>query len=211
LDYSSRSGHSRRGSAIQAAQQGIEWVVITAFLALAVSLTAPGDAPARALVAGVEVPPPRKVKNVVAPFPDIARRAFPPLEGIVLLEVTLDELGRPDHIVVRKGVPVLDFAAIEAVRQWEYEPTLVEGAPRRVILKAVVEFFLSPKARSSYLVDLVGATKEDVGLRLYAMQALLADTRDRKATRKAFEKAVRDRNEAVAQTARAGLEQLAPE
>lgn len=185
--------------------------MIATFLVLALSLMAPPDASSQALVAGVDVPAPKKVKNAIAPFPDIARRAFPPVEGIILLQVTLDESGRPIDIVVLKGLPLLDFAAIEAVKQWEYEPTLVDGTPRRVALKAVVEFFLSPKARHGYLVDLVGSTREDVGLRLYAMQSLLADARDRKAIRKAFEKAVTDKNETVASTARAGLAKLAPE
>jgi hypothetical protein len=142
---------------------------------------------------------------VAAPFPDIARAAFPPVEGIILLRLTLDEEGRPVDILVLNRVPVLDFAAIEAAKQWEYEPTSVEGVPRRVILKALVEFFLSPKSRERYLTDVAASGKEDVGLRLYAIQSIISDPLDRKAIQKALERAAHDKNEAVASAARTAL------
>ena len=83
------------------------------------------------------------------------RHAFPPVEGIILLQVTLSEAGRPVDIVVLKGVPLLDLVAIEAVKQWEYEPTSVDGVPRRVILKAVIELFLSPRSGQRYLTEAI--------------------------------------------------------
>lgn len=154
------------------------------------------------LVAGRDVPPPKKLKNVAAPLPDMARRAFPPVEGIILLQIMLNEAGRPVDILVLKETPLLDLAAIEAVKQWEYEPTVVEGTARRVVLKAAVEFFLSPKSRQRYLINVVASRKEDAGLRIYAIQSLAAASGELKDLRKVLEKVIEDKNEAVASAAR---------
>ena len=157
------------------------------------------------LIAGRDVPPPKRVKYVVAPFPALARAAFPPVEGIILLQVTLSEEGRPVDILVLNRIPALDFAATEAAKQWEYEPTSVDGVPRRVILRALVEFFLSPESRLRGLTALAASGNENVGLRLYAIQSLISDPRDRKAIQKALESVVHDKNEAVANAARTAL------
>jgi periplasmic protein TonB len=47
-------------------------------------------------------------------------------------------------VQVSKGVPMLDEAAIEAVRQWRYEPTLMNGAPVPVAMTVTVNFTLEP-------------------------------------------------------------------
>ncbi len=161
------------------------------------------------LIAGVNVLPPRKLKTVQAEFPDVARRAVPPIEGLILLQVTLNEMGHPaDIVVLGKGLPLFDSPAIEAVRRWEYEPTLVDGVPRRVTLKTVVEFFLSSKSRQRYLLQLVTSATQDVGLRLYAIQSLLANPMNEKDVRKALEVAATDTNEKVANAARQGLSRI---
>jgi protein TonB len=41
-------------------------------------------------------------------------------------------------------VPKLDAAAIEAVRQWRYEPTLMNGAPVSIAMTVTVNFMLDP-------------------------------------------------------------------
>jgi protein TonB len=41
---------------------------------------------------------------------------------------------------VLRSIPLLDQAALDAVRQWEYEPTLLNGAPVPVILTVTVQF-----------------------------------------------------------------------
>jgi TonB family protein len=178
-------------------------IVVWALVAMATVDAAPP------LIAGVDVAPPRKLKTVQADFPDVARRAVPPIEGLILLQVTLNEMGRPaDIVVLGKGVPLLDGAAIEAVRRWEYEPTLVDGTPRRVMLKTVAEFFLSSKSRQQHFLQLASSANEDVGLRLYAIQSLLANPMDEKGVRKALEVAATDTNEKVANAARQGLSKL---
>jgi protein TonB len=44
---------------------------------------------------------------------------------------------------VLRGLPLLDRAAIEAVRQWVYTPTLLNGVPVPVIMTVTVNFKLS--------------------------------------------------------------------
>jgi protein TonB len=45
---------------------------------------------------------------------------------------------------VLRSVPLLDQAALDAVRQWEYEPTLLNGVPVPVIMTVTVNFTLRP-------------------------------------------------------------------
>jgi protein TonB len=44
---------------------------------------------------------------------------------------------------VLRGHPLLDAAALEAVRQWEFTPTLLNGVPTAVIMTVTVNFRLS--------------------------------------------------------------------
>ena len=44
------------------------------------------------------------------------------------------------HARVVKSVPLLDQAALDAVRQWEYRPTLLNGVPVPVVVTVVINF-----------------------------------------------------------------------
>jgi hypothetical protein len=48
----------------------------------------------------------------------------------------------PLDVKVLRGVPLLDEAAVEAVRQWVYTPTLVNGVPTPVMMTVTVHFRL---------------------------------------------------------------------
>ena len=74
-------------------------------------------------------------------YPDIARQAR--VQGVVILECTIGHDGRITDVKVLRGIPLLDAAAVDAVKQWVYEPTLVDGAPARVIMTVTVTFKLS--------------------------------------------------------------------
>jgi TonB family protein len=84
---------------------------------------------------------PRKVKSVNPVYPEIARRAR--VQGVIILECIISREGKVASIRVLRGIPLLDAAAIEAVRQWEYTPTLVDGQPVPVIMTVTVNFKLS--------------------------------------------------------------------
>ena len=84
---------------------------------------------------------PRKLKHVPPAYPDIARQAR--VQGVVILECTIGSDGRITDVAVLRGIPLLDAAAVEAVRQWVYAPTTVNGVPARVIMTVTVNFKLS--------------------------------------------------------------------
>jgi protein TonB len=84
---------------------------------------------------------PRKLKNVNPAYPDIARQAR--VQGVVILECTIGPDGRIEHVRILRGIPLLDAAAVEAVSQWVYAPTLVNGVPARAIMTVTVNFKLS--------------------------------------------------------------------
>jgi len=62
---------------------------------------------------------------------------------VVVLECVVDPRGRVADVQVMKGLPLLDDAAIEAVRQWVYTPTLINGVPTSVIMTVKVTFRLA--------------------------------------------------------------------
>lgn len=103
------------------------------------------ERPVRALG---EIKPPRLIKRVEPIYPEIARQAF--VEGIVILEVVTDINGRVQNVKVLRSIPLLDQAAIDAVRQWVYEPRVIDGKPRAMIFTTTVTFTLDggkPKTR----------------------------------------------------------------
>jgi protein TonB len=101
---------------------------------------APPPPPSGPVRVGLEVKEPRKVKDVRPVYPSIAVEGR--LEGVVVLECVVDPRGRVADVQVLKGLPLLDDAAIEAVRQWVYTPTLINGVPTSVIMTVRVTFRL---------------------------------------------------------------------
>jgi len=87
-----------------------------------------------------EIKPPRLVRRVEPVYPEIARQARK--EGVVILEATTDVYGRVQSVRVLRSEPFLDEAAIEAVRQWVYEPMIINGRPRSVTFTVTVIFKL---------------------------------------------------------------------
>jgi len=75
-------------------------------------------------------------------YPPLARAAR--VAGVVTLEATLTAQGTVEEIKVISGHPLLIDAAIAAVKQWQYEPTLLNGTPVPVILTARVRFERAP-------------------------------------------------------------------
>lgn len=96
-----------------------------------------GDAPVRV---GGNVKPPAKTKDVQPVYPDEAREAR--VQGVVILEVTVDAAGLVGDARVLRSIPLLDAAALEAVQQWEFEPTVLSGRPVSVIMTVTVNFAL---------------------------------------------------------------------
>jgi len=97
-------------------------------------------APTGPVRVGGKIHPPAKLNNVQPVYPSIARQAH--VEGVVILECTISPQGHVTDVKVLRGVPLLDNAAMEAVRQWSYSPTLLNGVPVPVIMTVTVNFRL---------------------------------------------------------------------
>jgi TonB family protein len=89
---------------------------------------------------GDNIPPPEKIFDVRPVTPAEWLRQAGGAEGIVTIDLTLSENGSVRDAVVTHSIPVLDRAALEAVRQWHYTPTIVDGKPVPVILTVTVNF-----------------------------------------------------------------------
>jgi TonB family protein len=111
----------------------------------AVAAKAKADAAARARAArrapvrvGGQIKPPTKVKDVKPEYPAIARTAR--VAGAVTIEATIGEDGKVIDAKVVRSVPLLDQAALDAVQQWEYTPTLLNGVPVPVLVTVTINF-----------------------------------------------------------------------
>jgi len=97
----------------------------------------PEEGPVRAVG---EIKPPRLIKQVDPVYPEIARQAQ--VEGIVILEAETDISGHVRNARILRSIPLLDQAAFDAVRQWVYEPIMIDGKPRGCIFTVTVGFTL---------------------------------------------------------------------
>jgi TonB family protein len=110
----------------------------------AAAVKAKADAAARAktLAAAVHVggpvKAPTKIKDVRPVYPQIARSAK--VSGTVVVDATIGPDGKVEDAKVVKSVPLLDQAALDAVRQWQYTPTVMKGKPVPVRITVSIVF-----------------------------------------------------------------------
>ena len=101
----------------------------------------PPPAPRAPVRTGGQIQAPALVKRVPPVYPPLAVNAN--VQGVVILEATVGRDGRVEGVEVLRSVPLLDRAAIDAVRQWVYAPLLLNGQAERFILTVTVSFSLS--------------------------------------------------------------------
>jgi protein TonB len=80
------------------------------------------------------------VHRVDPPYPDFARRAR--VQGAVVLLMTVDERGLPMQVSLLDGHPALREAALQAARQWRFEPARMDGRPVTATFKLTLKFSL---------------------------------------------------------------------
>jgi protein TonB len=80
-------------------------------------------------------------RRVTPLYPADAKEAR--IQGVVHLSATIGKDGSITSLEVLSGHPLLVPAALEAVKQWEYKPTLLNGNPVEVITTIDVSFTLS--------------------------------------------------------------------
>jgi protein TonB len=90
---------------------------------------------------GGNIAEPRKIMDVKPVYPQAAMDAK--VQGVVILEVVIDTTGGIRDAKVLRSIPMLDQAALDAVKQWRFTPTLLNGAPQEVIMTVTVNFTYS--------------------------------------------------------------------
>lgn len=73
-------------------------------------------------------------------YPDMARRAR--IQGLVVLMMKVDEWGQPVQVQVLEGHPVFHEAAMQAARQWRFEPAQMDGRPVSAAFRLTLKFSL---------------------------------------------------------------------
>jgi TonB family protein len=110
----------------------------------AVAIKAKADAAVRAkamrapIRIGGHIKAPTKIKDVKPVYPAVAQAAR--VGGEVTVEATIGPDGKVVDAKVVRSVPLLDQAALDAVRQWEYTPTLLNGVPVPVVMTVKINF-----------------------------------------------------------------------
>jgi TonB family protein len=98
------------------------------------------EKPAVPVRVGAGIPAPKKIKHVEPEYPAAAQKAG--VQGFVNLDITVGPDGSVTDAKVMTPKPPLDAAAIAAVKQWRYEPTVRDGVAIPVRMNVLVSFFL---------------------------------------------------------------------
>jgi TonB family protein len=91
-----------------------------------------------ALRVGGTINPPTKIKDVRPMYPPVARDAG--VTGVVIIEVRIGTDGSVQEAHVLRSIPLLDQAALDAVKQWQFVPTLMNGQAVPIMMTVTVNF-----------------------------------------------------------------------
>jgi periplasmic protein TonB len=97
----------------------------------------PPSAPVRV---GGDIKEPKKIKDAKPVYPPVAMAAK--VQGIVIIEATIGKDGKVKDAKILRGQPLLNQAAMDAVNQWEFTPTMLNGQPVDVLMTVTVNFAL---------------------------------------------------------------------
>jgi TonB family protein len=109
-----------------------------------------GDAPRAAGAAGAGdnalrvgggIKPPVKIVDVRPVYPPIAKAAN--VTGVVILETRIGVDGGVEDARVLRSIPLLDEAALDAVKGWKFQPTLLNGQPVPIVMVTTINFTLA--------------------------------------------------------------------
>jgi protein TonB len=96
--------------------------------------------PQKPVAVGGLVKAPTRINNVGLVYPAIARAAQ--VQGVVIIEATISTTGRVIDARILRSIPLLDAAALDAVKQWEFTTPTLNGQPVPVIMTVTVNFTL---------------------------------------------------------------------
>jgi protein TonB len=89
---------------------------------------------------GGQVQAPRLIRKVQPQYPPLAKQTR--TQGAVVIDCVVDKQGNVTQVKLVSGHPLLVEAALQAVRQWKYQPTLLNGEPVAVEMIVTVTFTL---------------------------------------------------------------------
>jgi len=112
-------------------------------MTLPTALPARGERPPATITIGGNMQAARLVRNVPPVYPAEARDRG--IEGTVQLTVLIGLDGKILHLRVDSGAAELISSAVEAVRQWEYRPTMLNGKPCYIQTRIDVNYKLSQR------------------------------------------------------------------
>jgi protein TonB len=87
---------------------------------------------------GGNVREPKKLRHVAPIYPAAALAAG--AEGDVIIEAVITRDGTVDRARIVQGVPLLDDAALDAVRQWLFSSTMLNDRPIEVLMNVRISF-----------------------------------------------------------------------
>jgi protein TonB len=82
----------------------------------------------------------RIIDQVKPNYPELAKLSR--TEGVVAMNILIGKDGKVNKVDIVSGPPLLTRAAQEAVKQWKYKPTIVNGGPVEVITEVTVQFHM---------------------------------------------------------------------
>jgi periplasmic protein TonB len=100
----------------------------------------PPPPPAKPRRVGGDIQAPALLKRVEPDYPGVAVSGK--VSGTVILEATVNEAGVVTEVNVLRSIILLDQAAIKAVKQWRYQPLILNGTPVPFILVVTLTFSL---------------------------------------------------------------------
>jgi protein TonB len=107
----------------------------------------PPPPPTKVVRIGGAIVAPKIIHKVQPEYPALAAAAR--LSGVVIIEAQVDTRGHVKSATVLRGVTLLDEPALAAVRQWRYQPLLLNGEPTEFILTVTVMFSLVSPASNA--------------------------------------------------------------
>jgi protein TonB len=99
--------------------------------------------PAKVVRIGGQIKEPKRIRYVQPVYPDLAVQSR--VSALVILEAEVDVRGFVRAVKLLRGHPLFDEAAMEAVKQWRYQPLLLNGEPTGFVLTVTINFNLQQK------------------------------------------------------------------
>jgi TonB family protein len=120
------------------------WRIAASLLLITLSSLTSAQEPTPQRVVGAQRMADLIMRKVEPVYPPLARAAR--IQGTVTLRVVINKSGDVENMQLISGHPMLAPAAMDAVRQWKYQPYLLNGEPVEVETRVTVNFTLAGTA-----------------------------------------------------------------